>query len=152
MEELGVDIFAFLLQNHLHDKKFQHRIKLVNACRIFLKPSITFDEVNDAHSYLIEFGEEYENIYGSTKVTPNIHAHCHIKECILDHGGVYSTWIFGFKRDNGTLAALPLIERGRSRGRSQSVFLNRLVPLIISIHLSHLTLTAPKMIFYWFRQ
>lgn len=102
----------FLLQNHLDDKKFQHWMKLVSACRILLKPSITFDEVNSAHSYLVEFCKEYETIYGSNKVTPNIHAHCHIKECILNYGGVYSTWLFGFERYNGILGSIATNRKG----------------------------------------
>ena len=93
----------FFLQNHLDRKKFQHWMKLVNPCHILLKLSITFDEVDNAHSYLVEFCKEYETIYGSAKIMPNIHAHCHIKECILDYGGVYSTWLFSFEWYNGIL-------------------------------------------------
>ena len=102
----------FLLQERLTVKKFQHWMKLVNACRILLKPSITFDEVDNAHSYLVEFCQEYEIIYGSSKITPNIHAHCHIRECILDYGGVYSTWLFGFERYNGILGSIATNRKG----------------------------------------
>ncbi|KAG2205739.1 hypothetical protein INT45_010989, partial [Circinella minor] len=102
----------FLLQNHLTARKFKHWMKLVDACRILLKPSMTFNEVDNAHSYLVDFCKEYETIYGSTKITPNIHAHCHIRECILDYGGVYSTWLFGFERYNGILGSIATNRKG----------------------------------------
>ena len=87
-------------------------MKLVNACYILLKPSIIFDEVNNAYSYLVEFYQEYETIYGSSKITPNIHAYCHIRECILNYGGIYSTWPFGFEWYNGILSSIATNRKG----------------------------------------
>ena len=87
-------------------------MKLVNVCHILLKSSIIFDEVDNAYSYLVKFCKEYETIYSSAKITPNIHAHCHIKECILEYGGIYSMWLLGFEWYNGILGNITTNRKG----------------------------------------
>lgn len=45
-------------------------------------------------------------------MTPNIHLHCHLKDCVLDFGPLHAFWCFSFERFNGILGATPL--NGRS--------------------------------------
>ena len=47
----------------------------------------------------------FEKRYGKERVTPNMHLHLHLKQCILDYGPVYSFWLFSFERFNGILGA-----------------------------------------------
>ena len=35
-----------------------------------------------------------------------MHLHCHLAECIREHGPVYSFWLFSFERYNGILGAI----------------------------------------------
>ena len=46
-------------------------------------------------------------LYGKEKVTPNMHLHLHLKDCLLDFGHIYSFWHFCFERCNGMLGNLP---------------------------------------------
>lgn len=36
-------------------------------------------------------------------VTPNMHLHMHLLDCVLDYGPVYAFWLFSFERYNGIL-------------------------------------------------
>ena len=48
------------------------------------------------------FCNTYENLYGKSKCTPNMHLrHLHLKECMLDYGPMHSFWCFPFERYNG---------------------------------------------------
>ena len=58
------------------------------------------------NSYILKFCRSVEDLYGSSKITPSMHLHCHLCECILDFGPVYGFWCFSFERFNGILGAL----------------------------------------------
>ena len=79
----------------------------VLACRFLCNTCITNDDLNLAHSYLIKFCKQCELLYGKTFITPNMHLHGHLKECILDFGPIYSFWCFSFERFNGLLGSYP---------------------------------------------
>ena len=40
-------------------------------------------------------------------ITPNMHMHAHLKECIEDYGPLHSFWLYAFERYNGILANIP---------------------------------------------
>ena len=54
---------------------------------------------------MFEFCTLFEQIYGKEHCTINIHLHCHLKQCIVDYGPVYSFWLFSFERLNGVLGS-----------------------------------------------
>ena len=58
-----------------------------------------------ADRLLMEFYQRFESLYGSEYVTPNMHLHCHLYDCILDFGPIYSFWLFSFERENGILGS-----------------------------------------------
>ena len=60
----------------------------------------------------MKFGERFEQLYGKKAVTPNMHLHCHLKECVIDCGPVHAFWCFSFERFNGILGAMQV--NGRS--------------------------------------
>lgn len=55
-----------------------------------------------AHSFLLNFCQGLQKLYGKHHVTPNMHLHRHL-DCILDYGPVYSFWLFSFERYNGII-------------------------------------------------
>ena len=55
------------------------------------------------HSYQLKFCQAFESLYGKGKVTPNMHLHTHLVDCVLDYGPVYAFWLFSFERYNGIL-------------------------------------------------
>ena len=75
----------------------------VMSCVLFCTSVITEGKARLAHTYIIQFCKGFEKLYGSEKVTPNMHLHTHTLDCILDYGPVYSFWLFSFERYNGLL-------------------------------------------------
>ncbi|XP_028419139.1 uncharacterized protein LOC114544841 [Dendronephthya gigantea] len=64
---------------------------------------IKIHDVGLAHSLLVKFCRDVEKLYGTQRITPNMHMHTHLADCILDYGPVYSFWLFSFERYNGIL-------------------------------------------------
>ena len=79
----------------------------VQACTLFCKRSITLSEANQAHKFLVEFCNTFEQQYGKKHVVVNMHLSCHLIECIKDYGPLYGFWCFGFERFNGVLGSYP---------------------------------------------
>lgn len=77
----------------------------MQMCSLFSAPMITTDDIEKAASLATKFGEAFEALYGGHKVTPNMHLHTHIADCILDYGPVYSFWLYSFERYNGILGS-----------------------------------------------
>lgn len=85
----------------LSDSQYLLWLTFVHACSIFCSRAITHSAILFAdrliHGYCCMFEEEFEedNCY------PNLHFHCHLKECFLDYGPATSFWLFAFERMNG---------------------------------------------------
>ena len=84
----------------------------VLACQYLSSPVLTKTDILKADMLFIKFGERFERLYGKKAVTPNMHLHCHLKECILDCGPVHAFWCFSFERFNGILGGMQV--NGRS--------------------------------------
>ena len=77
----------------------------VQACHCLCTPLIKECDARAAHSLLLQFCQSLETVYGEFAVTPNMHLHTHLLDCILDYGPVYSFWLFSFERFNGILGS-----------------------------------------------
>ena len=75
----------------------------VMACSCLCSTVLTETRALLTHSYLLKFCQSFEQLYGKHRVTPNIHLHTHLVECVLDYGPVYSFWLFSFECYNGIL-------------------------------------------------
>ncbi len=75
----------------------------VNACQLIAKPYVTKSEVEKAHELLCSYVKALQDQFGKEVIKPNHHMSLHLKESIMDFGGVYSTWLFSFERFNGFL-------------------------------------------------
>ena len=80
---------------------------LVLSCRILSSKCITKDELSVADALLLHFCQHVERLYGRSSITPNMHMHAHIKECIKDYGPPHAFWAFAFERYNGILGDQP---------------------------------------------
>ena len=47
-------------------------------------------DILKADLLFIKFGERFKCLYGKKAVTPNMHLHCHLKECVLDYGPLHA--------------------------------------------------------------
>ena len=79
----------------------------VLACRLMCKPSLTTDDITVADTLLLRFCKRFQTLYGRGYVTPNMHLHCHLVECVRDYGPLSSFWLFPFERYNGVLEGTP---------------------------------------------
>ena len=93
MKELIFALYQVLGVEHLECWRL-----FVSACRILNSPLISLDT---AHELLSGFCKEFERNYGSEAVTPNMHLHVHLTDCIRDFGPVYSFWLYCFEHCNG---------------------------------------------------
>ena len=75
------------------------------TCKFLTRPVKTALELQKVDLMLMQFCEKFEQLYGKSKVKPNMHLHGHLKECVLDYGPIYNFWCFSFERFNGTLSS-----------------------------------------------
>ena len=54
----------------------------------------------------------FEQLYGADSCTPNLHLHCHLKECLLDFGPGSAFWLFACERLNGMLGSVSTNHHG----------------------------------------
>lgn len=52
----------------------------------------------------MQFCKKFESMYGQLEVTPNMHLHSHLINCVLDYGPAQNFWLFSFKKFNGPLS------------------------------------------------
>ena len=79
----------------------------VLACRRFCQSSISVEDITVADALLLKFCRKCVEMYGPSSITPNMHLHCHLAECIRDFGPSQAFWLFPFERYNGLLGRQP---------------------------------------------
>lgn len=79
----------------------------VLASRVLSKQPISSDDISLGDALLLQFCQRFQALYGEDCVTPNMHMHCHIADCIKDYGPLASFWLFSFERYNGILGEVP---------------------------------------------
>ena len=77
----------------------------VKACYLLCQRSISKEQAANGNSCLKKFLEVFVQLYGPQKLTPNMHLHGHLVDCIYDYGPVYSFGLFAFERLNGILGS-----------------------------------------------
>lgn len=96
----------FVLHGLLSHEHYKLWCLFVDACVLLCRKNIRLVEVQQADDALVQFCKGFEQLYGKQKCTPNMHMHCHLKDCILDVGPLYSFWHFSFERYNGILEGM----------------------------------------------
>ena len=79
----------------------------VLACRYICSREISHNQIKITDTLLMTFCRRIECMYGKKMITPNIHMHAHLYECLLDYGPAHVFWLFSFERYNGILENLP---------------------------------------------
>jgi len=95
----------FVLNGLLPEEHMQCWQAFVLACKFLTRPVITTLELQKADLMLLQFCKKFEQLYGKSKVKPNMHLHGHLKECVSDYGPIYNFWCFSFERFNGILSS-----------------------------------------------
>ena len=94
---------SFCLKGLLEDKYLKCWEWFTLACRSLTKTCITSEDLAYADQHFLLFCKNAEKLYGKSFITPNIHLHNHLKDCVTDYGSVYGFWLFSFERYNGML-------------------------------------------------
>ena len=95
----------FVLNGLLPEEHMRCWQAFVLACKFLTRPVITALELQKADLMLLQFCEKFEQLYGKSKVKPNMHPHGHLKECVLDYGPIYNFWCSSFERFNSILSS-----------------------------------------------
>ena len=107
MKELGYGIFVVCIVSTSAKKGLQLLGAFVIACSLLCTTLVKLRDLGIAHDHLLKFCKELKKIYGKRRVTPNMHLHMHLADCVLDYGPVYGFWLFSFERYNGILGKYP---------------------------------------------
>lgn len=102
---------VYCLHGLISDEHMDCWRHFVIACRTLCNRSITDRDITVADLLLIQFCRRTKRIFGTTYITPNMHLHCHLRECLRDYGPLHSFWLFSFERYNGLLGKLPTNNR-----------------------------------------
>ena len=78
----------------------------VLACRRLCKRSLSQDDIKVADLLLITFCKRVTEF-----ITPNMHMHLHLAECLYDFGPLHGFWLYSFERYNGLLGKQPTNNR-----------------------------------------
>ena len=100
---LVMSIYA--LKGELPDEHLEVWRAFVIACKLLCRTFVTVSDVMEADSLLKTFCVKFEKLYGAERVSPNMHMHNHLCECVLDFGPVYACWLFSFERYNGIMGS-----------------------------------------------
>ena len=96
---------VYALKDVLPNQHLHYWQSFVLACRLLCKPCITKTDLMVSDCKLMHFLKEYEKINGELAITPNMHLHLHLKECVENYGSIYGFWLFSFERYNGILGS-----------------------------------------------
>lgn len=96
-----------VLRDKLKDEHLECWRHFVLGCRLLCSKSITPEKLKLADALLLQFCKRTERLYGKDVITPNMHIHTHMRECVLDYGPLHGFWLFSFERFNGILGQQP---------------------------------------------
>ena len=112
VEELDIDILHVLFETFVTRNSFTMLADICSCLPVSLHSSSIQDRPSQSWSAVCEVWWEIWTVVLQKAVTPNIHFHCHLKECVIDCGPVHAFWCFSFERFNGILGAMQV--NGRS--------------------------------------
>jgi hypothetical protein len=95
----------------LPDEHYQCWTLFVQACLLLCFRAISETKALELDGLLIRFCQTFQQLYGAKSCTPNLHLHCHLKDCIHDFGPANVFWLFGCERLNGLLGSVPTNHR-----------------------------------------
>ena len=76
------------------------------ACQLLCSCAIPYGNALKLNDLIICFCKMFEELYGKISCTPNLHLHCHLKDCIIDYGPASAFRLFACERLNGVLGSV----------------------------------------------
>lgn len=90
-------VLPISLKGILQDKYYKHFCLLSSAVYKLLKPKIPVNTLTSIEGDLIKFVAEYEILYGSYRVTMNVHRLLHRVDSVKYSGPLWATSLFSFE-------------------------------------------------------
>ena len=87
-----------ILREILPEDNYTHWCMFSQASSYLCSMHVSQADVIKSDELLVNICKKFEELYGKDQCTPNMHMHCHLKECILDVGPLHSFWCFSFER------------------------------------------------------
>ena len=101
-----ITIFSpILLKEILPDEDLHCWLLFVRACSLLKPRFITKNDAELADLCLLQYCKKCQDLYGPKTITPNMHLHTHLKQCIFDYGPLHAFWCYPFERHNGILGS-----------------------------------------------
>ena len=82
----------YIMTNLLPKEHYECWMLFVSACVIMCGRTVSSNKLQEADEKLVNFCRKTEELYGKESITPNMHLHCHLAECIHDFGPAYAFW------------------------------------------------------------
>ena len=101
----------YCLHGLLNPEQIECWRAFVLACRRLCKKCISEEDIKVADLLLIQFCKRVKRVFGAEFVTPNMHMHLHLADCVRDFGPLHSFWLYSFERCNGLLGKQPTNNR-----------------------------------------
>lgn len=95
----------YALKDVLPEQLLHYWQSFVLALRLLCRPCINRTDLMVTDCKLLHFLKDYEKINGELYITPNMHLHLHLRECVENYGSIYGFWLFSFERYNGILGS-----------------------------------------------
>lgn len=89
----------------LSNSQYSLWVLFVQACSLLCSYAISNESLCLADRLIHQYCSSFEQEFGKENCYPNLHLHCHLKQCILDYGPSTSFWLFAFERMNGCLGS-----------------------------------------------
>ena len=89
----------------LNDSLYSMWLVFVQACALLCSRAISQDGITLADELIHKYCCLFQEQFGTEECYPNLHMHCHLKDCLLDYGPATSFWLFSFERMNGILGS-----------------------------------------------
>ena len=94
---------TYILRGQIEEPHYSLWCLYSKACSILCYYNLHERDLLQADELIEKFCKLFRMTHGEEKVMPNMHMHCHLKDCMLDVGPLHSFWCFSFERYNGIL-------------------------------------------------
>ena len=84
----------FILNGHMKDKYYVNIVKYICFIRLLTKEKINPEDIIKAKQLINEFCPEFENLYGTTNMSYNLHVQLHLAEQCELIGGLHMASCF----------------------------------------------------------
>ena len=83
-----LNVSIYVLEELLPSNYFEHLCTYIAFVRLLTKPSISIQDITSASELINEFVKAFSILYGSDKMTHNLHLHLHLPLQVFHFGGL----------------------------------------------------------------